>query len=436
MLHGAWLLVLAVLPGCAAFVNPIANGIPVERLPREILGDSREKEQTIPEIYLKAPKQDPYLISPNDVLGVFIKNVTGGDRDIPPVMVSPDGRNPPSVGFPFAVREDGTVSLPLAPAPIKVLGLSVTEAEALIKKKYVEEWGILRPENANIIVTMQRQHTNNVLVLRQDQGGVQFSSGGLSNTKRGTGIPLDLQYNESDVATALTRSGGLPGLDAKNEVIIFRGAAKGLKNAEQLVMPDIKNLPSGKTVLTRDPQGNPALEVVRIPLRLRPGQNVPFHPEDVRLGDGDVVFIETRETELFYVGGLLPPGEFVLPRDYDLDVVEAIAQVRGAFFNGGVNVGGFQGSVTGQGLGSPSPTNLTVIRRWPEGKQVLIHVDLAKALRDPRERINVKPGDILFLQETYGEAFTRYFTQSFALTYFSDILRTSTSSITFTGRSP
>ncbi len=206
----ALLVVAGLLPGCAALTNPVANGIPVNRLPPPILGDSREKEQTIPEIFLKAPKQDPYLIAPNDVLGIFIKNVTGGERDIPPVIMTPssDGiRQQPSTGFPFAVRDDGTVSLPLALAPIKVSGLSVGDAEALIKKRFVDEWQIVKPENANFIVTLQRQHTNSVLVLRQDQGGVQFTSGGLSNTKRGTGIPLELQYNESDVATALTRSG-------------------------------------------------------------------------------------------------------------------------------------------------------------------------------------------------------------------------------------
>jgi len=32
------------------------------------------------------------------------------------------------------------------------------------------------------------------------------------------------------------------------------------------------------------------------------------------LNTGDVVFLEARETELFYTGGLLPAGEYVLPR--------------------------------------------------------------------------------------------------------------------------
>ena len=47
-------------------------------------------------------------------------------------------------------------------------------------------------------------------------------------------------------------------------------------------------------------------------------------------------------------------------------------------------------------------------RRTPRGGQIPISVDLNLALRDPRERILIQPGDILILQETTGEAVARY----------------------------
>lgn len=440
----AWAVVMLMtggLSGCASLSNPTANAIPVNRLPREMLGESREIEQTIPEKFLKAPKQDPYILQPNDVLGVYIRNVTGDEKSIPPVVQLPDTRLPPSIGFPFVIRDDGTVSLPLSPEPIKVAGLSIVEAEKEIKRHYIEVWQILKPENASVSVTIQKQRTNAVYVLRQDSGSVTFGQGGLNNTKRGTGIVLDLQFNESDVATALSRTGGLPGLDAKNEVLIFRGAYRPGKDG-QLVMPDLKKIKTGKTVLTKDAEGNTGLEVVRIPLRLKPGAVVPYLPEDVRLGDGDAVFIETRETELYYTGGLLPPGEFTLPRDYDLDVLEAVGQAHGPLFNGAQSATNFGGTFVGGGLGSPNPTCLTIVRQWHEGKSVIIRVDLAKALVDPRERILVKPGDFLILQESFGESFARYITQTFNFNYFSSILNTTNStggintSISFSGRSP
>ena len=50
----------------------------------------------------------------------------------------------------------------------------------------------------------------------------------------------------------------------------------------------------------------PGAQVVRIPLRLPPDEPPPFRPEDVVLQTGDIVFIEARDTEVFYTGGLLP----------------------------------------------------------------------------------------------------------------------------------
>lgn len=426
---------LLAMGGCASFTNPTLNALTVNRLPPEVLGDSREVEQTIPDKFLKANKQDPYLLSPNDVLGIFIKNVTGDDKSLPPVVAFPDSRLPPSIGFPFVIREDGTVSIPFALEPIKVAGLSLTEAEKEIRRKFVDEWQILKPETASIIVTLQRQHTNTIYVLRQDSGAVSFGSGSLNNTKRGTGVVLDLPFNESDVLTALTKTGGLPGLDAKNEVLIFRGAYKPDRDGKA-VMPNLKTIKGGLTVLTRTNEGKPGLEVIRIPLRLRPGTVVPFTPDDVRLNDGDAVFIETRETELYYTGGLLPPAEFVLPRDYDLDILEAIAQAKGPLLNGGQSGNNFTGNAVNAGIGSPNPTLLTIIRKWPEGKSITIRVDITKAFQDPRERILVKPGDFLILQESFSESLNRYISQTFNLNYFSQILNNGTSSISFTGRTP
>src|SRR5262249_35985874 len=61
--------------------------------------------------------------------------------------------------------------------------------------------------------------------------------------------------------------------------------------------------------------------VTRIPLRLRKGQPPPFRPEDVILQNGDVVYIPSRDADVFYTGGLLFTGQYALPRDYDLGVV-------------------------------------------------------------------------------------------------------------------
>jgi hypothetical protein len=134
-------------------------------------------------------------------------------------------------------------------------------------------------------------------------------------------------------------------------------------------------------------------------MRLPPGVIPNFRPEDIILEDGDIVYIESREAEVFYTGGLLPGGEFKIPRDYDLDVVAAMALTGGGISSpqqrggGGGGMGGM-----GQLFGGVPPGMLYVLRKTPCNGQITIEIDLAKANVDPRERILVQPGDILILR--------------------------------------
>jgi hypothetical protein len=161
---------------------------------------------------------------------------------------------------------------------------------------------------------------------------------------------------------------------------------------------------------------------MRIPLRMRPGESPPFRPEDIILRDGDIIFIEARDTEVFYTGGLLPPHQFPVPRDYDLDCIEAISFIGGPFINGGINGSNLSGNLLQNGLGFPSPSLLVVLRKTPGGGQIPIRIDINKALRDPRERVLVKAGDILLLQETPCEATTRYITEQLKFNWLATLI--------------
>src|SRR5205807_7779556 len=120
----------------------------------------------------------------------------------------------------------------------------------------------------------------------------------------------------------------------------------------------------------------------------------------------------------------------VLPRDYDLDVLEAVTQTRGPLFNGGFNISTFGGQTLAPALGQPSPSLLTVIRKTPNCGQITIRVDLNRAAQDPRERILVKPGDFLILQESPGESLTRYMTSTFRFSFFFRLLNNTNAQIT------
>ena len=145
--------------------------------------------------------------------------------------------------------------------------------------------------------------------------------------------------------------------------------------------------------------------ILKIPLRVKPGVVVDISESEVTLQDGDIVYIESREAEVFYTGGLLPPGEHLLPRDYDLDALQAMALAGGSLGgNGRAAQGGGGGGARGGGINafgvdtSVPPGLLYILRKTPCNGQIAIEVDLAQAINDPKARPLVQPGDTLILQ--------------------------------------
>ena len=419
LLFGAAALLCGLFGGCAALSNPVADAVPVRQLPPEVLGQRKEDERTIPLPMLRQTPPDVYRLAAGDVLGVWIEGVLGEKTQPPPLHVPEAGGVPPAFGYPLPVRQDGTVPLPLID-PIKVEGLTVTEAQDRIIQAYTVTKKILQPGRERVIVTLMRPRTYHVLVVRQDTGAIALTtspgagSGGLlGQTKRGTGTVLDLPAYENDVLNALARTGGLPGLDAQNEVVIERGSFRDFAAGQGPGCPEPWHADHPRA----------GANVVRIPLRLRPGEPAPFRPEDVVLHDGDIVFIEARDTEVFYTGGLLPTRQWALPRDYDLDVLQAVAFVNGPLVNGAFNTNNLAGNVLQAGLGFPSPSLVTILRRTPGGGQIPIRVTLDRALRDPRERVLIQPGDVIILQETVAEAVTRYVTNVFKVDFLGTFIR-------------
>jgi protein involved in polysaccharide export with SLBB domain len=403
-------LLLTGLSGCTAISNPVAQGVPVRLLPDEILPKTRETLETIPLALLRQSPPGIYRLAPGDVLGIYAEGVLPTTVDMqpqpptPPVyfpaqITSLGRRLPPAVGYPFVVQNDGTVDLPQL-GPVQVRGKTLAEAREMILKLYVEK-KILQM-NQPVLVSLMQPRQSRVMVFREEAGGFTAAGVGLiaSSTKRGTGHLIDLPAHENDILTALAQTGGLPGLDAYDEVVVFKGG---------------QHVPGLVPGLEAQPDPNHCLElaagkvrVIKIPLRLPVGAPVPIRPEDVLLEDGDVVFLEARDKEVFYSTGLLPAGEFVIPRDRDLDVIEAISLVRGPLMNGAIGTNNLSGGLIEDGIGNPSPSLLVVLRRLPDGSVLPIRVDLSRALKDSRERILVQPGDVLLLQEKPYEAVARY----------------------------
>jgi Polysaccharide biosynthesis/export protein len=441
----AALLFCNFLCGCAALTNPVGSGIPVRELPPELRGESHD-EETIPLSFLKRTPPDTYKLAAGDVLGVWFEEVPllHQANQTPPINITqrnlPPERaeTPPALGLPFTVLEDGTLALPLV-TPVSVTGMTLKGAEAAIRDAYLKAKIIQPGGKETIIVTLMRRHATHVLVFRHDIGFLNTFNGNLNNnfvvtsvgatngdtpaiarSPTGLGYMVDLPANENDILTALALTGGFPSSNAVNEVVVYRGLVKGELDRNAL----LHQLESHRQGCKWEHIAGADGSIVRIPLRLRPGEIPQLKSEDVILQNGDVVFVEAQELQFYYTGGLLPPAQHLLPRDYDLNVIQAVLQVRGPLVNGAFSQSNLSGQIIPRGIGEPSPSLLTVLRRTPGGGQVSIRVNLNRALQDPHQNILVQPDDVLVLQETPTEALVRYFTQTFDFTFIWQAIRT------------
>ncbi|MBL9089897.1 MAG: polysaccharide biosynthesis/export family protein [Planctomycetaceae bacterium] len=405
------------LGGCSSIQ---LNGVPANRLPRWMLGEERASRQPINLIRLRQDPPAVYQLGPRDVLGIYIQGVLGSEELPPEVHFPVDSKLPPALGYPIPIREDGTLALPLLQSPIKISGMTISQAEKEIRDRYLGE-GILVAGRDRIIVTLMRKRQYQVVVVREDLGSQGAAQGVIlaGPSKRGNAFTVDLNAYENDVMHALAATGGLPGLDAKNEVIILRGTFADAQSREGIIQEMVNFGPyNGSEDMVRK---NP--NVIRIPLRAEPGKELTrLTEDDIILNTGDIVFIETREREVFYTGGVLQGREIPLPRDYDLDVLAAISLAGGTVASGATQGslarggGGFGG---GGGGGSVfPPTQIVVLRRLPNGSTIPIKINLNRALVDASQRILVQPGDYVLLQYTPIELAANYVLGSISFNYF------------------
>jgi protein involved in polysaccharide export with SLBB domain len=433
-------LATVILGGCTALTQPI-DGVPANRLPEQFFAAPKNNLVPVDISLLSIEPPREYQVDKGDILGVYIEGVLPfnppNETPQPPPVNFPTENSllPPSLGFPIAIQEDGTLSLPLI-APLEVRGLTLDQVRDRIREAYIAE-DILRPDKARPIVSLIKERTYNVIVVRQDGAGRQGGAGlqnqsliagairGTSDLSASASV-VKLPAYQNDILHALVQTGGLPGLQGRNEVKVLRARdADRRKRAEFLTAFNAQQRAAMLDPCACPPPMPDDPSILRIPLRLPPGQLPDITPDQVVLEDGDIVYIEARETEVFYTGGLLPGGEFQLPRDYDLDVLGAIAIAGG-------NVGGAQ---VGPGFGAAAlfggrstvvpPGMLYILRKTPCNGQVAIEVNLTKAINDPRQRPLVQPGDILILQYSCEEDLLNAGASAFSTFGVAEILRQS-----------
>lgn len=438
-------LVVITLSGCSSFLQPI-EGVPAKKLPPSFFPPPKNNLVPVDISLLSLEPPREYQIDKGDILGVYVEGVLPFNppnvTPEPPPVNFPDQHSllPPSLGYPIVVQEDGTLSLPLI-EPLDVRGLTLDQVRDRIREAYIEN-EILRPEQARPIVSLIKERTYNVIVVRQDGSRGGGGGGGGGGSMRGGEIrglsdqsanasQVKLPAYQNDILHALVETGGLPGLTARNEVKVLRAKdADRRKRAEFLKQFNAQVKAASHDPCLCPPELPDDPSILRIPLRISPGEIPDITPKDVTLEDGDIVYIEARDTEVFYTGGLLPGGEFPLPRDYDLDVLGAMAMagsgIASANVGGGGGGMGMRGGMGGRGGGAVVPPGmLYVLRKTPCNGQVAIEVDLTKAINDPRQRPLVQPGDILILQYKPEEDIVNFGATTFLTFGIAEIIRQS-----------
>lgn len=459
--HFVAVLIAAVLSsgGCTAFCP--MHGVNVADLPPEVRLPRRTGLATIDLSLLRQTPPPEHLVDGGDVLGVYVEGILGRDGDVPPIYNPTDRLRPPSIGYPITVHADGTISLPQIP-PLMVRGLSVPQVEQAVRQAYTEgPRPLIKPDFARVLVSMQQPRVYKVLVIRQEASnplGIEGASEvetPLLQQKHGTGRVVHLPAYQNDVLHALAQTGGPPGLDAENAVYVIRGrcvlppgaietmdrlpldfgfppppapalGAHGHSLPMQPPPPSVSGSPIPPPVPGLAPEGlGPEhlfpldfaggdltmynSNVIRIPLRVPPGE-LPQHTEqDITLHDGDIVFVESREREFFYTAGLLGGGQFTLPRDYDLNVLDAIAlsDARRRPERGTSRaIGGISSLNQDVTVGA---SQVIILRKQPDGTQLPIEIDLRQALVNPNYQIIIQPEDRIVLRYTCPQAILAFF---------------------------
>ncbi len=396
------LALLAITVSVTGCMSVERGAIRVCEVPQQYLMERRTLQVPIDFRLLGRPADPEHLVDSGDTLGIYIADILGEPDQLPAVSYpnfrQRNGPIEPYVGHPVAVEADGQIDLPFI-MPLDVRGMTVPEVRQAIIDEYVLNRELIAPDAENIQVSLIAPRARRIHVVRQD---TRYNVPGLQRTdqfeisRRWAGSTLYLEADDCTVLSALLKTGGLPGIDARNEIWVMKGIRP--EEMHNYFPPTDSTLAGELPMMLSDNQS----KIIRIPLEITPGAEIPFNEEDIVLDDGDVVFLPRRDGDVFLTGGLLGGGRYPLNRDRDLDVLEAIAAATG---NTHGPVGAPRTSTqfrSGPGNVIP-PTNLVIVRRISDQQQIKIAVDLRKAVDDPNERILIRQGDLLILRYRLSE---------------------------------
>jgi len=345
----ASLILLALCLGCQS--GTYKAGL----LPAEFRTASTNAKPIMNLARVASPGTGTAILAPGDLLEISVS--TGrSDEKITPAIAR--------------VADDGTVSLPVI-GPVPVAGLEAFDASQNIANLAIQRGMYHHPI---VTVEIKSKAVNRITVL----GAVKEQ--GVHEIARGS----------SDLISALAAAGGLTE-DADSVIEIIRQpkfgiAANGAPPLPQATTEDGKiqlaayqNI--GPTPNAPQSPGTPgwmAPQTMKIDL----ANGNPITNADFRLLDRDIVRVVPRKEEVVYVAGLVKkPGQFEIPLDQDIHLLDAIALAGGR--------------------SSPVADKVFVIRRVKSRPEPLvIQVSISKAKQNGLENLRLAPGDTITIEQT------------------------------------
>jgi polysaccharide export outer membrane protein len=356
--------VVAVLAGSGCGAPLHRHQYAASALPGELQAPPPRRASRRDLSALHTPGMKSTQIGPGDLLETTIR---GGHEAQPPDPT------------PARVAADGTIVLPHV-GPVAVAGLDASEASRAVAAAAVAREIYRQPQ---VDVKVVEPAVSRITVL----GAV------------GTPGVYEIPRGACDVVGAIAAAGGLTE-EAGNAIDLVQAAA-----------------PLAATTPVAGSQGAvPAAYAAPLSVAATGPQTAAFGPSGVRrqridlealertpeaarpqywLQDQDVVMVLPREKQFFHVTGLVSkPGQFELPGDQDVRVLDAIA-------------------IAG-GLSTPVANRALLIRQRPEGGEpAIVKLQLSQCKSRGEENLRLGPGDLLTVENTVAtgvyEALSRLF---------------------------
>jgi polysaccharide biosynthesis/export protein len=354
-----WLVTLAL---CAAQLSGCqTETIRARKLPAEWRAKAASGNRAIDYSRVATTGVSDSLIGGSDLLEITVTN--GREEEL-------------NNQFLVRVSNEGIADVPVI-GPVRVAGLEEFDAGRQISQQAIQRGIYLHP---TVTVEIKKKAMNRITVI----GAV---------TEPGI---IELPRNNSDILSAVAAAKGVTE-EAGTEVEVIRQPSVGYaQNAAGQIVPGQAD--STVQLASHQEKARPASAMapqsVRIDLASREGPTGGF-----QLQDRDVVRVMPRKVDRLFVTGLVKqPGQFVLPLEQDVHLLDAISMAGGT--------------------SSVVADKVFVIRRVDDrAEPLVIRASISEAKRNGLENLRLAAGDTVSVEQTPATAIVDTIEKFFRFSY-------------------